>query len=497
MKDACNDCFPRNWHDGSTFSSPDVTNTHSTHTSFHTTAGETITQKSKSMRTSGTSSMNHHVRPESVTSRGGFTSMAEQQHYFDTQGTRKSLEFLPPLRGGGGAMPASRNPFRRSSDSTTRMRPLSSNNPFDAAIKAVEETMSSTTTRPLFVPRRQSPFSPTSLSLKGDEIRRLLAANQNGSIASSPLSMSTSGMTGKNPFALPERIVSRGFPSLPSRRGLKLPQRHMMESSSEFMNDFSFHSPTVVDVDGSLCLRRPTSGLVGNKQRGDLAHSTRGLKRASDESSYSDDSSCGSRKQARRLNAMHVSDKNVANGRGFDRFRNRNASFNQQPSPVASSQPKVPQVVKTVNRSRAPPPLRFFNNGVECDIEGNPIVSKQDDLPRLDSEPEEQADFDTLQNHQKSIWDELIETPEQQEAREKKQARRNKRTASAEKEPTKPLNLPIDPTASEFQDRNKLDSAKVEDLVRDSLKEREKTLSAASVLMGLLGQEPNKEKTEV
>lgn len=442
--------------------------------------------------------MNRHLRPESVTSRGGFTSTMAEPQYHEAHGTRnKSLEFLPPLRGGGGAMPASRNPFRRSSESTMRMRPLSSNNPFDAAIKAVEETSSrtsgatdfmSTTTRPLF--RRQSPFSPASLSLKGDEIRRLLAANQNGSIASSPLSMSTSGMTSnKNPFAFPtERIVSRGYPS---RRGLKLPRRRMMESScGEIMNDFSFHSPSVVDVQSSLCLRRPTSGLAGTKQ---------GLKRASDESSYSDDSSCGSRKQARRLNAMHVSDRTIAAAGGFDRFRNHNSSHQQPSSPVVS-QP-VPQVIKTMpNRSRTAPPLRFFNNGVEVDISGNPIVSKKDEglPPRLDSEPEEQCDIDTLQSHQKSVWDEFTETPEQREAREKKKNKTRRKRAASSEEPAKPLNLPIDPTASEFSDPSKLDSADVEDLVRDSLKEREKTLSAASVLLGLFsGQEPIKEKTEV
>jgi hypothetical protein len=369
------------------------------------------------------------------------------------------------------------------------MRPLSSSNPFDAAIKAVEETSSkssmSTTTRPLFLPRhRQSPLSPTSLSLKGDEIRRLLAANQNGSIASSPLSMSTSGMmSSKNPFAfvVPERISSRDFPSLSSRRGLKLPQGHMMESSVGLVNDFSFHSPTVVG--------RPSSRHAGNKQCGDLFY-TRGLKRASDESSYSDDSSCGSRKQARRLNAMHVSDRTVG---GFDRFRKRD-SFDQHlpPSPVASQ--RVPQVIKTLPiQSRTAQPLRFFNNGVEVDINGNPITPKQDEgsLPRLDSEPEEQADLDTLQSHQKSVWDEFTETPEQREAREKKKKSRRKR---ATEEQAKPLNLPVDPTESEFSDPKKLATAQVDDLVRDSLKEREKTLSAASVLMGFAFQSPIKEK---
>lgn len=456
------------------------------HVFFYTTAGEIITQKSKSMRThtSGTSSMNRYVRPQSVTSRSGFTSaMAEQQEY----SYHDAYEFLPPLR--GGAMPASRNPFRRSSDSATRMRPLSSSNPFDAAIKAVEETSSkssmSTTTRPLFLPRhRQSPLSPTSLSLKGDEIRRLLAANQNGSIASSPLSMSTSGMmSSKNPFAfvVPERISSRDFPSLSSRRGLKLPQGHMMESSVGLVNDFSFHSPTVVG--------RPSSRHAGNKQCGDLFY-TRGLKRASDESSYSDDSSCGSRKQARRLNAMHVSDRTVG---GFDRFRKRD-SFDQHlpPSPVASQ--RVPQVIKTLPiQSRTAQPLRFFNNGVEVDINGNPITPKHDEcsLPRLDSEPEEQADLDTLQSHQKSVWDEFTETPEQREAREKKKKSRRKR---ATEEQAKPLNLPVDPTESEFSDPKKLATAQVDDLVRDSLKEREKTLSAASVLMGFAFQSPIKEK---
>ena len=142
--------------------------------------------------------------------------------------------------------------------------------------------------------------------------------------------------------------------------------------------------------------------------------------------------------------------------------------------------------------------LRFFNNGVEVDINGRPIASKEPTVePQSfivpDHEPE--VDLDTLKDHQKSVWDQFIETPEQQKARLMKPKR--KRSVSRKDEEVKPLDLVVDPTLSELStDPNKLASADVDDLVRDSLKEREKTLSAASVLMGFLSHPDDKSVTQ-
>lgn len=442
--------------------------------------------------------MNNGV-PPTVTSRT-FASIAEQDYQGQHVGmTRKSLDYLPPSF--TGAMPASRNEFQSSFTST---RP-SNDNPFDAAMQAVEETRSRAERRqvmPSTVPsfgssrsfQHASPLTPASLSLKGDKIMRLLAANQNGSLAS-PSSIS---QMSQNPFSLPERIAGRndrGGLRLPSR-GIKFPPRRMtMEYES---NDFMLDAPTGVDVSASSCLRRSRNTL--NEIRAVLKHPSpsRGIKRGSDESSFSSDSSCGSRKQARRLNVMNVSDTRsdgsavdaggffttAANGEqsrggGFDRFRRH--SNESQSNPITSS--PVPSVIKTVpNRRQKVPPLRFFNNGIEVDIHGNP-------LPQPEPEPEP-VDLDTLKDHQKSVWDQFTETPEEVEARKKKKTRRRraKSTSSAEEEPAKPLNLKVDPTPSALSaDPSKLATADVDALVQDSLKEREKTLSAASVLMGFLG----------
>jgi len=472
-------------------------------TSSHTTAsitppaGETITSNSKALyRTGGSSLVNNNGVPQSATSR----AFAEQGN--QNVGNRRSLEFLPSSVTGG-AMPASRNPFR-----SLNMRP-SNDNPFDAAIQAVEEARSRAEgmSASPFGSRmsHRSQHTPASLSLKGSKIMQLLAANQNGSIASPSSISHLSHMTPKNnPFAMPERIVSRNNGLQFLSRGIKLQQRRMAPESE--MNEFAFDTPTIVDVPSSLCFRHTPNRM--DELRAKLERpSSIGMKRASDDSSSSSDSSCGSRKQARRLGVMNVSDRNdgtvgdaqrlIVNDSGvnqqptggFDRFRNRRQSNESQSSSV-TSQP-VPPVVNTVtNRSRTAPPLRFFNNGVEVDINGNPIAPSRPPAP----EPEPEIDLDTLKDHQASVWDHFTEKPEETEARmKKKKPRRKKSVSSSDEEPAKPLNLQVDPTPSAFSaDPNKLASADVDDLVRDSLKEREKTLSAASVLLGFLGQSDNK-----
>jgi hypothetical protein len=380
-----------------------------------------------------------HAIPESVTSRT-FGSIAEQHHGHDSRSieTRKSLEFLPSSYNTGGAMPISRNPFR----STSVTRPFN-DNPFDAAMQAVDETRSRAERQQgkmaaAFGSRHRMPpsqhstsLSPSSLSLRGSKIMQLLAANQNGSIAS-PSSISQASQmttTSKNPFSMPERIVLNrnrgGGLQLPSR-GIKLPQRRMAPEPES--NEFMLNKPSGVDVSGSLYLRR--SPNAKNEFGAKLERfPSRGMKRLSDESSYSSDSSCGSRKQARRLNMMDIgggehsrrlsahgsmsASEQQSTGGGIERFRNRRYSDESQASPGVSK--PLPRVINTAShRSQLPPTLRFFNNGVEVDINGNPLPPPQ---PEPEPEP---LDFDSLKDHQQSVWDEFTETPEEVEARKKK-----------------------------------------------------------------------------
>ena len=450
------------------------------------TAGETITLKSKKQhRPGGIPLMTSNAVPQSISSRA-FASIDEQgNREGHNVGTRKSMEFLPS----SGAMPASRNPFR-----FNNVRPANEN-PFDAAMQAVEETRSraekqmSSSFGSRFSP--SSTLTPTSLSLRGDKIMHLLAANQNGSIASpSSISHLSRMAANKNPFAFSEKIISpnRGLP-FPSR-GIMLPQRRMAPEYES--NEFLFGTPTVVDVPGALCFRRNV--LPAKSELTTIT--SRNLKRTSDESSHSSDSSCGSRKYARRLGVMSVSDRNnggAAIGQqqqigGFDRFRRRQSDESHSISTI--SQP-VPSMVNTIsNKSKIGPPMRFFNNGVEVDINGNPIPPSKPPTP----EPEPEVDFDTLKDHQASVWDQFIETPKQAEARMKKKKKsRRKKSASAEEKQAEPVSTQVDPTPSALStDPNKLTTADMDDLVRDSLKEREKTLSAASVLLGFMSQSGTK-----
>lgn len=449
-----------------------------------------------------------HAIPESVTSRT-FGSIAEQ-HGHDSRSveTRKSLEFLPSSYHAGGAMPTSRNPFR----STSVTRPFN-DNPFDAAMQAVDETRSRAerqqgkmaaafgSRRIMSSSQHSSSLSPSSFSLRGSKIMQLLAANQNGSIASpSSISQASQMTTNKHPFSMPERIVLNrnrgGGLQLPSR-GMKLPQRRMAPEPES--NEFMLNEPSGVDVSSLLYLRR--SPNAKNELGAKLERfPSRGMKRFSDESSYSSDSSCGSRKQARRLNMMDIgggehsrrlsahgsmsASEQQSNCGGIERFRNRRYSDEIQASPVLSK--PLPRVINTAsNRSQLPPTLRFFNNGVEVDINGNPLPPPQ---PEPEPEP---LDFDSLKDHQQSVWDEFTETPEEVEARKKKTRRKAKSNTEA---PAEPLNLEVDPTPSVLSSAEKLATADVNDLVQDSLKEREKTLSAASVLMGFLGGGNNNKK---
>jgi hypothetical protein len=146
-------------------------------------------------------------------------------------------------------------------------------------------------------------------------------------------------------------------------------------------------------------------------------------------------------------------------------------------------------------RNRQAPALRFFDNGIEVDINGKPIedakpssktteesLCKNVDKPitrtcrrtdlsaapdRSEVVPETEVLAD-LEERQKSIWTQL--TAETLARKSPEEAA----TALWEVDPT-PSALSTDPS--------KLASAGVDEIVRDSLKEREKTLSAARVLM--------------
>jgi hypothetical protein len=84
-----------------------------------------------------------------------------------------------------------------------------------------------------------------------------------------------------------------------------------------------------------------------------------------------------------------------------------------------------------------------------------------------------------LEERQKSIWAQLTEDAEEATSQTKSKQRKQK---SPEEAPR--VFLQVDPTPSPISsDPSKLASAGVDDIVRDSLKEREKALSAASVLI--------------
>jgi hypothetical protein len=153
-------------------------------------------------------------------------------------------------------------------------------------------------------------------------------------------------------------------------------------------------------------------------------------------------------------------------------------------------------------RDRQAPALRFFNNGTEVDICGQPIVDATQS-PKTKGEPlckkgeksfswinknvasdrskviQEMDVLADLEERQKSIWAQLTEDAEEAMSQTK-----SKRRAQKSPEEAPRVFLQVDPTPSPLSsDPSKLASAVVDDIVRDSLKEREKALSAASVLM--------------
>ena len=281
---------------------------------------------------------------------------------------------------------------------------------------------------------------------------------------------------------------------------------------------------------------------------------TRSLKRASDSSNTSF-SSEDSRKQPRldgfkgsgadTLNGFFLNDGSEReNSAGLARFKTRPAKktcletsplrkfaghlpsfslrdgikpMSPQEKPIGFNDehvgPRVAPLGPLGDRGQHAPPLRFFNNGVEVDINGcrikavgqapkanqelkmaaKKVVPKADDAHKAAIYHEEllspEVALAELEERQKSVWDHFTVNPDEASSSEKakKPKARTRRKSASDASPPDSRRLEIDPTPSMLSsDPSKLASADVDDLVRDSLKEREKTLSAAGVLMDFL-----------
>ena len=154
--------------------------------------------------------------------------------------------------------------------------------------------------------------------------------------------------------------------------------------------------------------------------------------------------------------------------------------------------------------------VRFFNNGGEVDLQGRARNTLNDEV-EVDSRPtpssekssDQTDEMSELYAYQKSIWSELTLENEGDEAKtpdghkkKKKKKRRRKSVEKSNRAPKTAGDLPhkdhsfasaLDISPGHLsRDPDKIAHAAVEDLVRDSMRERENTLSAASVLMDFL-----------
>lgn len=154
-------------------------------------------------------------------------------------------------------------------------------------------------------------------------------------------------------------------------------------------------------------------------------------------------------------------------------------------------------------------PIRFFNEGSEVSMAGRPVTKPTSSIPTIaekqgkqkqtgmkrknkrkvenvvEAEKERKVQVSNLQERQQSIWDAfaLENEEDKQKGKTKKSQRIDDRNATFD-----PSQLDLEITESSkriLSDPSKIASASVDDIVRDSLTERQNTLSAASVLMAL------------
>ena len=146
--------------------------------------------------------------------------------------------------------------------------------------------------------------------------------------------------------------------------------------------------------------------------------------------------------------------------------------------------------------------IRFFNNSAEVDEHGRPrqpsnTTDQTDsghDKVNRDATTNE-GEIVELHAYQKSIWDAFTSEKSLKPVKERKRkvAEKRKSLQTIKRQQSKlqhvadSKQLELDTTPSELSsDPNKIAIAAVDDIVRDSLRERENTLSAASVLMDFL-----------
>ena len=187
--------------------------------------------------------------------------------------------------------------------------------------------------------------------------------------------------------------------------------------------------------------------------------------------------------------------------------KRRHDSANQAVELLSSGMKSSRSIPDQISPSKVD--IRFFNNSTEVDEHGHPRqlpyttdqTDSDQDKVKIDATTNE-GEIVELHAFQKSIWDALTseKRPNTAKERKRKAAEKKKSLHSAKKQQGKhqrsavSKQLELDTTPSQLSsDPNKIATAAVDDIVRDSLRERENTLCAASVLMDFLsgGNKPD------
>jgi hypothetical protein len=196
--------------------------------------------------------------------------------------------------------------------------------------------------------------------------------------------------------------------------------------------------------------------------------------------------------------------------RGITKFQNQ-----QLQKPRSSSSEAGADSISIKESKESKPqkkPIRFFNAGMEVSIDGRPVANnksvpcaekqakgKEKSRKRrkkrkasdvAEEEEKRQEEVQNLQDQQRSIWDAFVLEGDEK-TKEKKKSKEKKGNEQGQMIDPSQLYSEITDTSRRMLsgDPSKIATASMDDIIKDSLTERQNTLSAASVLMALTPRE--------